>query len=73
MPIFFLLGVVLVFFDVDSKPGRVLIGGSLLFMLVGIIANLRVYFANKSLFVLLGILILLFGGIGLMARALKAQ
>lgn len=71
--IFFLLGVVLVFFDVDSKPGRALVAASLLLMLVGIIANLQVYFRNTSLFVLLGILILLFGGIGLMARALKAQ
>lgn len=71
--IFFLIGVVLVFFDVDSKPGRLLVAGSLLFMIIGIIASLRVYFWNTSLFVLLGILILLFGGIGLMGRALRSQ
>lgn len=71
--ILFLLGVGLLFFDGRSKAGWALAGISLLVILIGIIVNLRVYFAPTSLLVTLIMLVLLVGGIGLMARALKAQ
>lgn len=70
--IIFIIGVVLLFMDAKSKIGWVLAGGSLLFALIGIIANLQVYFANTSLYVLLVMLVLFFGGIGLMLRALRS-
>jgi hypothetical protein len=69
----FLIGVGLIFFDGRSKPGWVLTILSLLVIFIGIIANLRIYFAPTSLYVTLIMLVLLVGGIGLMARALKAQ
>jgi hypothetical protein len=69
----FLIGVGLIFFDGRSKPGWVLTILSLLVIFIGIIANLRIYFAPTSLYVTLITLVLLVGGIGLMARALKAQ
>ncbi len=69
----FLIGVGLIFFDGRSKPGWVLTILSLLIIFIGIIANLRIYFAPTSLYVTLITLVLFVGGIGLMARALKAQ
>ena len=69
----FLIGVGLIFFDGRSKPGWALTILSLLVIFIGIIANLRVYFAPTSLYVTLITLVLLVGGLGLMARALKAQ
>ena len=44
-----------------------------LIILVGIIANLHVYFRPTSLFDTLLILILLAGGLGLVARSLRPQ
>ena len=44
-----------------------------LIILVGIIANLHVYFMPTSLFYTLLILGLLAGGLGLVARSLRAQ
>jgi hypothetical protein len=67
----FLIGVGLVFFNGRSKLGWLLSGGSLLVIFVGIIANLRVYFASASLYVTLIMLILLVGGLGLIARSLR--
>jgi len=40
-------------------------------IIVGIIASLRVVFAPTTLYVTLGILVLVAGGLGLMVRALK--
>ena len=42
-------------------------------ILAGILMNLRIYFEQTSLFNTIVMLVLLFGGIGLMARAVKAH
>lgn len=68
--IFFLIGVGVLFFNYRSLIGWLLTGGSLLAMLIGVITNLQLYFAPASLFVTLGIFILLVGGIALIVRSL---
>ena len=70
--IIFLFGVFFVFYDADSKIGWALSAASLLFMLIGVIANLNVYFVSTPLYVTLIIFTLLIGGIGLMLRSLRA-
>ena len=69
--ILFILGVILLFYDSDKIWGWALAGGSLVIVLIGIIANLRIYMAYTPLYVLLVMLVLLFGGLGLMMRALR--
>ena len=69
--IVFMLGVAMLFMNGRSVVGWVLSGGSLLLSVVGVIASLKVTFADTSLYVLLVMLVLLCGGIGLMMRALK--
>lgn len=69
--ILFILGVVLLFYDSDKIWGWVLAGGSLVIVLIGLIANLRIYMASTPFYVLLVMLVLLFGGLGLMLRALR--
>jgi len=66
-----LVGIGMLFFNGKSVIGRLLTGGGLLIIVVGIIANLRVYFGPASLYDTLLILGLLAGGIGLVARALR--
>ncbi|MCA9958625.1 MAG: hypothetical protein R3E31_25450 [Chloroflexota bacterium] len=70
--LFFLLGVGLIFFDGRSKAGWLLAGGGLLIIIVGVLATLHVYLRTTSLYILLGILVLFVGGLGLMARSLRA-
>jgi multisubunit Na+/H+ antiporter MnhF subunit len=66
-----LVGIGMLFFNGKSVIGRLLTGGGLLVIVVGIIANLRVYFGPASLYDTLLILGLLAGGIGLVARSLR--
>ena len=68
-----LVGIGLLFFDGRSLAGWLLTAAGALIILVGIIANLRVYFRPTSLFDTLLILGLLAGGLGLVARSLRAQ
>ena len=68
-----LVGIGILFFDGRSLIGWVLAAAGTLIILVGIIANLHVYFMPTSLFDTLLILGLLAGGIGLVARSLRAQ
>ena len=68
-----LVGIGLLFFDGRSLVGWLLTAAGALIILVGIIANLRVYFRATSLFDTLLILGLLAGGLGLVARSLRAQ
>lgn len=67
-----LVGIGLLFFNGRSKIGWALTGGGGLIIFVGIIANLRVWFAPTSLFDTLMILGLLAGGIGVVARSLRS-
>ena len=68
-----LVGIGLLFFDGRSLFGWILTAAGALIILVGIIANLHVYFRPTSLFDTLMILGLLAGGLGLVARSLRAQ
>lgn len=68
-----LIGIGILFFDGRSIAGWLLTGAGVLIIVIGIIANLHVYFRPTSLFDTLLILILLAGGLGLVARSLRAQ
>jgi hypothetical protein len=68
-----LIGIGILFFDGRSLPGWLLTAAGALIIVLGIIANLHVYFRPTSLFDTLLILILLAGGLGLVARSLRAQ
>ena len=69
--IFLIIGVVLIFVDGKSIFGWILTGASILFTFVGIIASLRVYFQSTTLFVTLGMFVLLAAGIGLIIRSIR--
>ena len=66
-----LIGIGLLFFSGRSVIGWLLTGGGALFILAGVIANLHVYFRPTTLFNTIVMLVLLAGGIGLIARALR--
>ena len=68
-----LAGIGMLFFNGKSKVGWLLTFAGAIIIFVGIIANLNVYFHNQSLFNVLTILILLVGGLGLVARSLKEK
>jgi hypothetical protein len=65
-----LFGVGLLFWNGRSVLGWLLTAGGTLFILAGVIANLRIYFQPTSLFNTVVMLVLLAGGIGLIARSL---
>lgn len=69
----FLFGVGLLFFNGRSKIGWLLLIAGSVIILAGILMNLEIYFRSTSLFNTLIMLVLLFGGIGLIARALRAH
>jgi hypothetical protein len=64
-----LLGIAILFVNGKSFAGRVLTGGGMLVIVVGIIANLDIHFRQTSLFNTLIMLVLLVGGIGLVVRS----
>ena len=66
-----LIGIGLLFFSGRSTIGWLLTAGGALFILAGVLANLHVYFQPTSLFNTIVMLVLLAGGIGLIARALR--
>ncbi len=66
-----LSGVGLLFFNGKSVAGWLLTFVGVVVILVGIIANLDIYFQPTSLFNTLVMLVLLAGGIGLVARSLR--
>ena len=68
-----LFGVGLLFFNGRSVAGWLLTFAGVVIILVGVIANLGVYFQSTSLFNTLVMLVLLAGGIGLVARSLRAH
>ena len=66
-----LIGIGMLFFNGKSTAAWVLTGAGALIIFAGIIANLRIYFGPASLFDTLVMLVLLAGGIGLVARSLR--
>ena len=69
----FIIGIAFLFFDGRSIVGWVLTVAGAVIIFVGILANLDVYFRPTSLFNTLLMLVLLFGGVGLVARSLRPQ
>jgi hypothetical protein len=67
-----LLGVMFLFADGKSTPGWILTGLGAVILVAGIIVNLDIHFRQTSLFNTLVMLVLLFGGVGLVFRSLRA-
>jgi hypothetical protein len=67
------IGAGLLFFDGKSVVGWILAVAGAVIILVGILVNLRIYFERTTLFNTLVMLVLLAGGLGLMARGLRAR
>lgn len=65
------LGIGLLFFNGRSILGWLMTGGGLLFIVVGVIMNLEVYFQRSSLWGTLIMFGLPAAGLGLMARGLR--
>jgi hypothetical protein len=68
-----LFGVGILFWNGKSVFGWMLTVAGALFILAGIIANLHIYFQPTSLFNTMVMLILLVGGLALIARSLRPQ
>jgi len=68
-----LVGIGVLFFNGRSLVGWLLTAAGALIIVVGIVANLHVYFQPTSLFDTLLMLGLLAGGLGLVARSLRPQ
>lgn len=68
-----LFGVALLFFNGRSVLGWLLLIGGAVIVLAGILLNLEIYFRSTSLFNTLLMLVLLFGGLGLVARSLRSH
>jgi hypothetical protein len=66
-----LFGIAILFWNGKSVLGWLLTIGGALFILAGVIANMHIYFQPTSLFNTLVMLILLVGGLGLIARSLR--
>ena len=65
------IGIGLLFFDGRSIAGWVLAGGGAVIIFVGILVNLQIYFRPTSLYNTIIMLVLLAGGLGLVARSLR--
>src|SRR4051812_510944 len=65
-----LFGVGLLFWNGRSVAGWVLTAAGAIFIVAGVLANLHIYFQSATLFHTLVMLVLLVGGLGLIARAL---
>ena len=66
-----LIGVGMLFFNGRNVLGWLLTIAGALFILAGVIANMHIYFQPTTLFNTLVMLILLVGGLGLIARAIR--
>jgi len=68
-----LIGIGMLFFDGRSKLGWLLTALGALVILLGILTNLTIFFRPTSLFNTLIMLVLLAGGLGLIARSLRSH
>jgi hypothetical protein len=66
-----LFGIGLLFFNGKNPLGWLLTAGGVVIIFAGIISSLSIFMAYTSLFNLLVILVLLVGGLGLIARAMR--
>ena len=65
-----LIGIAMLFWNGRSVLGWLLTVGGALFIFAGVIANLHIYFQPASLFNTIVMLVLVVGGLGLIARAM---
>ncbi len=65
-----LFGVGILFFNGRSTVGWVLTVAGVLFIFAGVIANMHIYFQPATLFHTLVMLVVLVGGLGLIARSI---
>src|SRR3954468_18957652 len=68
----FIFGIGFLFFNGKSMVGWLLTIAGLVIIMAGILFSLHIYFQPTSLFNTLVMLVLLFGGLGLVIRSLKA-
>ncbi|HTP32568.1 MAG TPA: hypothetical protein VMJ75_10370 [Candidatus Acidoferrales bacterium] len=68
-----LIGVAMLFWNGRSVLGWLLTAAGALFILAGVIANLHIYFHPATLFNTLVMLVLLVGGLSLIARAVLSS
>lgn len=68
----FIFGVGFLFFNGKSVAGWLLTLAGLVIIMAGILFSLQIYFQPTTLFNTLVMLVLLFGGLGLIIRSLKA-
>jgi hypothetical protein len=66
-----LFGVAVLFWNGRSTIGWLLTIAGALFILAGVIANMHIYFQPATLFHTIVMLVLLVGGLGLIARAIR--
>jgi uncharacterized protein len=71
LPLIF--GIGLLFFNGKSIVGWILLFIGVVVIFTAIILNLQIYFQSTSLFNTIAMLVLLFGGIGLIARSLRSH
>ena len=69
----FIVGIAFLFFNGKSIIGWLLTIAGAVIIFVGILTNLDIYFQPTSLFNTLLMLVLLLGGIGLVARSLRPR
>jgi hypothetical protein len=69
----FILGIGFLFFNAKSVIGWLLTIAGLVIILAGILMSMHIFFRPTSLFNTLVMLVLLFGGLGLIFRSLKAS
>ena len=68
-----IFGIGLLFFNGRSIAGWLLLFAGVIIIFMGIIMNLQIYFQPTSLYNTIVMLVLLAGGVGLVARALRAH
>lgn len=68
-----LIGIGLLFWNGRSIIGWLLTGAGAIFIFAGVIANMHIYFQPTSLIHTMIMLVLMFGGLGLIARSLRSH
>ena len=68
-----IFGIGLLFFNGRSVAGWLLLFAGVVIIFAGVLMNLHIYFQQTSLFNTVVMLVLLAGGVGLVARSLRAH
>jgi hypothetical protein len=67
----FIIGVAIIFYDSEKWYGWLLAVGSLVALVIGAIASVEFRFERMTAFEFIVVLVLLFGGIGLVVRSVR--